>query len=170
MRLLAPLGLAAILTGCTVTVELLPPAIANLENQTLYCTPTAGRDTKVDFRFSKTGAMTRLEVWVSTDDPGITDPRAAEAFDLEASFDGFDFGPATFVGFVWVDTDGDGRVTPARAAPQGIIIVPVDRPLRLWVRAFNGSATSGFVKGQVLLPEDAPLACDPEPAWALAVD
>ena len=129
MRGLVASFLALALGACTVTISPAPPSIWNLWSQDWYCTH---RTTRVDFGFSFSGVLTRLEVYLLDEGQKPWEARPGQKV---ADLDTLIVGSGEVRGYV--------DVTPAQTqqalGPQGIIVEPVGNKV-LWVRWFNGSA------------------------------
>lgn len=155
-KFLAIPAMAALISGCgIIEVRPVPPTISNLQTQATFCTD---RDTIVDFQFDAKGLITKLEVWVT--EPGVSDPSvdpANKAGDLDA-FDLFSSG-SKLVGFIALDTNGDGEVKRNGQNLPAIVVTPTEK--QVWVRGYNLDQTNGFVKaGNTMLPSAAS-DCDP---------
>ncbi|MCL6567794.1 MAG: hypothetical protein K6T35_02655 [Meiothermus silvanus] len=165
----------ALLASCgVVEVKLVPPVISNLQSQATFCT---NRDTLIDFRFDKNGLLTRLEVYVTKDDPNFKaptdDPDAKYLGDVKF----FDLGNNNIVSYIAADTDGNGRIQSLKDVfasqsskdvfalqsngvnAQTIVVTPV--PHRLWVRGFNVTEGSAFVKADNAITPSSDPNCDP---------
>lgn len=158
MKKFALLGLSAVLLGCgVVEVRLIPPTLENLQNQATYCTD---RDTIVDFKFNKTGLLTKLEVWITDDNPAITDPSTATGAGSDKSVQTFDLGNNTFKGYVVLDSNGVPGIQREGVGGQAITVTPTGNK-RVWVRGYNGGETKGFVKSSTVLSPSSGVSCDP---------
>ncbi|HEU4742997.1 MAG TPA: hypothetical protein VFS50_15490 [Meiothermus sp.] len=154
--LLLPI-VGALLASCgVVEVKLVPPVISNLQSQATFCT---NRDTLIDFRFNKSGLLTRLEVYVTKDDPNFKaptdDPDAKYLGDVKF----FDLGNNNIVSYIAADTDGNGQIQSLGVDAQTIVVTPVAH--RLWVRGFNGTEGSAFVKADNAITPSTDPNCDP---------
>ncbi|BAD70619.1 MULTISPECIES: hypothetical protein [Thermus] len=150
MRGLVASFLALALGACTVTISPAPPSIWNLWSQDWYCTH---RTTRVDFGFSFSGVLTRLEVYLLDEGQKPWEARPGQKV---ADLDTLIVGSGEVRGYV--------DVTPAQTqqalGPQGIIVEPVGNKV-LWVRGFNGSAASAYVESSVVMFPDNTNVCDP---------
>lgn len=154
--LLLPI-VGALLASCgVVEVKLVPPVISGLQSQPTFCT---NRDTIIDFRFNKSGLLTRLEVYITKDDPSLSaptdDPEAKRLGDVRF----FDLGSGTIVSYIAADTDGRPGIQSLGVGAQSIVVTPAN--YRLWVRGFNGDAPSPFVKAEEAITPSSDPNCDP---------
>ncbi|HWG84247.1 MAG TPA: hypothetical protein VNT60_02095 [Deinococcales bacterium] len=161
MLLMAPAA-AAMLSACQVAVTRTAPTISNVRTQETFCT---NQDTKIDIKFDLGGtgfnALTSLEIYVVNE--GVT-PTAAMEHDTIAQT--LVTGTTSrYTTYYYADTNADGLITTAGTAavsPKAIIVTPATK--RVWLRAFNGDVSGGFIQAQNTMVPSAAANCDPGPA------
>ena len=144
-----------LLASCgIVELKRVTPKISNLEAQATFCTT---RDTVLDFQFDKENLITKLEVYLVGDDINLQDPSTV-ASALKVTLAPNDLGSGKRAFHVAMDTDNSGQIQSV--GPQAI--VPADKDNRLWIRAFNDTEASPYLKSKdPIKPSTDNAVCDP---------
>lgn len=156
MNRLLMLSISSVLLASCGIVELrrVTPKISNLEAQATFCT---GRDTILDFQFDKENLITKLEIYLVGEDPNLQDPSTV-ASALKTTISPNDLGNGKRAFHIPMDTDNSGQIQSVGVQA----IVPADKDNRLWIRAFNDTEASPFLKSNLVIkPSNDNAVCDP---------